>query len=250
MSIKAVIIDDEELAIYALMHELKLHFNQIEVAGSAQSVEDGIALLNRENIDLVFLDIQIEDKLGFEILEALPNLKAKIVFTTAYSHYAIKAIKYAAFDYLLKPIDVNELKETIEKIENEKINKEILEFQIRELQAKLIDEENEKDVLIKNGSTIEKIKIENIEFIEAYGNYSKIWLKEKWLISDNNLKQNERLFEEYGFIRISRFSLVNKEAVLKCDFFEKSITLLSGKTLDISVRKLPYVRKTFTEKLP
>lgn len=243
MSIKAVIIDDEDLAIYALKQELELHFSEIELLGFAQNIPDAIELVNQTKPEVIFLDIQVEDRLGFELLEQIEATNIKVIFTTAYSKYAIRAIKYSACDYLLKPIDVDELSMTLGKIKNQKADVNNLIEQIEQLKKQLNSEDQPKEILVKSGAKLVRISPGNIEYIEAYGNYSKVWVNSKWIVSDNSLKQNEELLADFDFIRISRTYLVNKSLIKTVDFVSKEIILNSKVKLTISSRKLAYVRK-------
>jgi len=124
----ALIIEDEPQAISALKQELSLHCPEVTILDTAQNVVDGISKVKQHQPDLIFLDIQLSDGLGFDILQEFDRINFKIIFTTAYSQYAIKAIKFSALDYLLKPIDATELKKAVAKSTEQnqsKINKKI-----------------------------------------------------------------------------------------------------------------------------
>ena len=117
--INAIIIDDEPQAIISLQQEIKLYCPKIHIVGTADNVESGVELIkNTPNLELLFLDIQLRTGVGFDILEQVNHLNFKTIFTTAYSDFALKAIKFSALDYLLKPVDGEELKVAIQKIEN------------------------------------------------------------------------------------------------------------------------------------
>src|SRR5687768_13913313 len=116
MKLTAIIIDDELNGRIALKQKLHDYCPTVEVMAEAENGVEGIELINKHQPQLVFLDIEMPEMNGFEMLMNIPEKKFHLVFTTAYDHYAIKAIKYAAFDYLLKPIDIDELKMTIERL--------------------------------------------------------------------------------------------------------------------------------------
>ena len=113
---KAVIIEDEERSTIVLQNLLETYCPDVEVVGNATSVQDGIKTVNALQPDILFLDVQIVGGTGFDILEKLNNTKVSIIFTTAYDHYALKAFKFSAIDYLLKPIDIDELKIAVKKV--------------------------------------------------------------------------------------------------------------------------------------
>ena len=112
---RTLIIDDELQSISALKSEIGFHCPELEIIGEARSVKEGIEKIAALQPQLIFLDIQLSDGLGFDILTAFKDQYFKIIFTTAFSQYAIKAIKLSALDYLLKPIDIVELQEAVEK---------------------------------------------------------------------------------------------------------------------------------------
>ena len=118
--ITAVIVEDERLSAELLNNMLKDHCPELIIIGMAHEVEDAINLISDKKPDLVFLDIEMQTGTGFDVLQRLKNRSFKVIFTTAYDHYALKAIKFSAVDYLLKPIDILELKEAVSKI-NSKI---------------------------------------------------------------------------------------------------------------------------------
>jgi two-component system LytT family response regulator len=243
MLINVVIIDDEELAIHALKQELAMHFPEISVVGEGQTIEDGISIINATKPDIVFLDIQIEDDLGFEILEKVNEVNFKVIFTTAYSEYAIRAIKYSALDYLLKPIDKDELKVSLTKLQKENIHVEQLKIQLEELKYKLSGQESSVELIFKNGSKIYKVSPADIFYIEAYGNYSKIWLENSWIISDENLRYHEELLKAYNCVRISRSLLVNFNHTTSFDFVNRFAILKNGEKVLIANRRLTEIKR-------
>ncbi|MEI2696150.1 MAG: response regulator [Saprospiraceae bacterium] len=116
--ITAVIVEDERLSAELLNNMLKDHCPELTIIGMAHEVEDAINLISDKKPDLVFLDIEMQTGTGFDVLQRLKNRSFKVIFTTAYDHYALKAIKFSAVDYLLKPIDILELKEAVSKIDS------------------------------------------------------------------------------------------------------------------------------------
>lgn len=114
--LKAIIIDDELAALRTLELLLNSYCPDVHLVGKGQSVDDGIELINKHNPDLIFLDIEMPQANGFELLEKLPTLDFEVIFITAYNQFAVKAFKYSAIDYILKPIDIEELVKAVEKV--------------------------------------------------------------------------------------------------------------------------------------
>src|SRR5882724_6972209 len=122
--IRAVIIDDEKKCISLLRHLLENHCPDVVVIATGGNAAEGIAAIENHHPDLVFLDIEMPDKTGFELLTSLPEINFDIIFTTAYNHYAIKAIRFSALDYLLKPVDLDELKSALARLYRKHLKKE------------------------------------------------------------------------------------------------------------------------------
>src|SRR3990172_2274111 len=118
--IRAVIVEDEKKSREVLNKLIQKNCPDLNVVGMAATVEEAVAVIKKEKPDLVFLDIELSDGTGFDILEQVQGLNFEVIFATAYDQYAIKAIKYSAIDYLLKPIDVDELKIAVEKLSQKK----------------------------------------------------------------------------------------------------------------------------------
>ena len=134
----AIIIEDENQAIVALKSELSIHCSEINIIGTATSIKTALKLIQKETPELVFLDIQLKDGTGFDLLEALNDYNFNIIFTTAYSEYALNAIKVSAVDYLLKPIDSDELIEAVKKVKKNVLTK-ISSIEEKEIQKVKID---------------------------------------------------------------------------------------------------------------
>ncbi len=208
---KAIIIDDEKQAITSLKMELENILPKIELIGVADSVKSGITLLEKTIPDILFLDIRLNDGLGFEILENIDSLgKFEIVFTTAYDQYAISAFKKGAFDYLLKPIDLADLQQTIDRIHkrnhirNEKVEAEKLSL----LSTSIIGESR---ISLSTTEGIYLKRVEDIIRIQAEGNYTKFFFKDskKSQLISKTLKDYELILGKLGFLRIHFSHLIN-----------------------------------------
>ncbi|MBP8067317.1 MAG: response regulator, partial [Pedobacter sp.] len=168
--LNAIIVDDEEFARSSLYFLLQENCENVHVAGIAKSVPEARTLLNQHQIDLIFLDIAMPGENGFELIPQAQIANATVIFTTAYDQYALKAIKANALDYLLKPIDIDELKEAVEKAskfiklnKNENNRNESL----KNLANDLINKSSIKKITIPNGQGYRLVDINDITHIEA-----------------------------------------------------------------------------------
>lgn len=207
-SLKAIIVDDERLARVNLKKLLEPH-TEIQILGEADSCSSAIELIKHNNIQLIFLDIQLTGETGFDLLEKIDN-SIKIIFVTAFDEFAIRAFEVNATDYLLKPVSPYRLKTTIDRI----LNKE----NVQENTAKVY-EYSDSIYLRLNNYTSKFIKISSIAFIEPVGNYSRVVTCEgnSGLVLRTLKQWQEELPANY-FIRIHRSSIINIECI---DHIEK-----------------------------
>ena len=205
---KALIIDDERLARKELQFLLN-GFPEIEVIGEAGSVEQAINLIENITPDVIFLDIQLRNENGFDLLEKT-DIEFDVVFVTAYDEFAIRAFEINALDYLLKPVNPLRLKKTIERLATKKSTKEP-----ETKQAKLNYDDN---LILKINNAIRLINIKNIKCINAEGDYSRIITDDgkKGLIL-KSMKAWENLLPENKFIRIHRSTIINLDFVEKIE---------------------------------
>jgi two-component system LytT family response regulator len=201
--IKAIIVDDERLARVNLKRLLETH-PEVEIVGEASSCNGAIDLINQNNPQLIFLDIQLSGETGFDLLEMIEN-SIKIIFVTAYDEYAIRAFEVNAIDYLLKPVNPERLKVAIERI----VTKETAE----KSEAKSYEYSDSIYVHLNNYAS-RFIKISSITFIEPVGNYSKIvTIEGKHCLVLKTLKKWQEELPDNNFVRIHRSSIVNIEHV-------------------------------------
>jgi two-component system LytT family response regulator len=197
---KAIIIDDERLARVELKR-LLTPFKEINVVGEAVNVEDALKKISELNPDLIFLDIQMPGKNGFELLEELDSVP-KVVFTTAYDEYALKAFEYNALDYLLKPIEPKRLEETIKKIietnKKDKISDE----------AQSILTENDQ-VFVKDGEKCWFVKLANVRLFESEGNYVRLYFDDNKPLILRTLNYLDERLDDRSFFRANRKHIIN-----------------------------------------
>lgn len=210
--LKAVIVDDENKAIQSLSWELSNFENSVEVIKTFTSPEKAIEFLSNTKIDCLFLDIEMPTMDGFQFLEKLPKKDFAVVITTAYDEYAIKALKNQAVDYLLKPIDTDDLGQTLEKIK--KFNKRVTEVgfteKIEEILLSFNQKFNQKKITITADGKLIFLEPFEISFIESDGNYSSIFLSNgKKIVITKKLKEVNALLPEEHFFRIHNSYIVN-----------------------------------------
>lgn len=232
MSIKTIIIDDERLARNELKKMLT-EFKDIEVIEEAANADEAIVKIESNTPDLIFLDIQMPGKTGFDLLAEIEKAP-KVIFTTAYDEYAIKAFEVNALDYLMKPIEPKRLSDAIQKLQHE-IQKEKLEIQ--NIRGPLTDEDQ---VFVKDGERIWFVKLNEIRLFESVGNYAKVFFgtnKPLILKSLNNLE--ERL-DKKSFFRANRKHIINLRWIDKIEpYFNGGllVELKGGEKIEISRRQ-------------
>lgn len=245
--IKTLIIEDEQKSRDMLAGIIQKNFSELHIIGLAKNVKEGVELINSENPDLVFLDIAMPDGSGFDLLEAVPNHSFEVVFVTASDQHAIRAIKYSACDYLLKPLDIEELRAAVEKVirkKNAAPNMENLQFLVQHL--KRADEHFQK-ITLPTGNAFEVVNLKDIIRCEADGSYTSFYLtdKRKLLIS-LGLKHYEELLTDTDFIRVHHHHLVNMNHVVRFVKDEGGYAIMSdGSKIEISRRK----KDAFLERL-
>ncbi len=210
--IKAVIIDDEQHCIDRLCSLLPAIINPaIQLAGTAQTVDEGFALISKHQPQLVFLDVQIADKTGFDLLKAIPDAQFQVIFTTAHDRYALQAFRFCALDYLLKPVDADELQNALMKVTSMKSNNGISE-QISELLKGMSNKPRKIGVPTLNGIVF--IPVVEIIRCHADGNYTELHLAgKKQMVVSKTLKEFENLLADYSFFRVHHSDLVNLDYV-------------------------------------
>lgn len=244
--IKAVIVDDEPKAIQSLSWELSHFSSDVQIVNTFTSPEKAIEYLNKNTLDCLFLDIQMPTMDGFQFLERLSNKELAVVITTAYDEYAIKALKNEAIDYLLKPIDSDDLEQTIEKITRFKKRTNTNTSKIEEVLENLTDRFENKKITINTDGKLLFLDIDDIIFVESDGNYSMIYTTDKQkIVITKKLKEVDALLPEHFFFRIHNSFIVN---LTKIKEFVKN----HGYVVMTSNHKIPVARQRkseFLEKL-
>lgn len=233
--IKAIIVDDELYACKALLTLLGMHCPEISVEATCQNAKEAGKMIRELKPELVFLDVEMPHMNGFELLETLSPASFHIIFTTSYDQYAIKAIRFSALDYLLKPIDPNELKAAVKKAVDR--SPSFSSSQLDILFAKLRQPQSLTNrIALPTLDGLQMIPIDTIVYCTANSNYTTLVLKENQkLIVSRTLKEIGEMLDDYSFLRVHHSCLVNLNEVKKYTRGEGGSLLMSnGDEVDVS----------------
>jgi two-component system, LytTR family, response regulator len=236
--IKAMIIDDEPYCCESLAILLEEYCPEVEVTGIFYDGSDALIAIRKHAPDLIFLDVEMPKMNGFGMLKQLPTVNFEIIFTTSYDQYALKAIRFSAIDYLLKPIDTNELQNAVQKViqRSQKPIAEQLEILMQKFYKPSVPVSR---VALPTMEGLQMIAVDTIISCEADSNYTTLRLKDKKkIVVCRNLKEIEELLEEYSFARVHRSYLVNLNEVEKFVRGEGGYLIMSdGSSIDVSRNK-------------
>ncbi len=216
MSLRILIVEDEKKSREGLKNLIQEFCPNTELVGLAANVEEGLALIQQTNPDLLLLDIEMQTATGFDLLEKVPEIRFDVIFTTAYEQYAIKAIKFSAMDYLLKPIDVKELVQAIERVQKKR-NGEATQEQVKHLLENLRSEPNKVNkITLSTSEGMVFLPVLDIIRCEAQGAYTQFNLKSgKKILVSKNLKEYEMLLHDHAFLRVHNSHLINLAEVAR-----------------------------------
>ena len=239
LSLATCIIDDEAGMRNNLKHQLNTLNLPVRLVGEATNVAEGIALLQEQEPDLVFLDVEMPDGKGFDLLKQMPNLPAKVIFVTAHDHYAVEAFRFSALDYLLKPIDADELQLAVGKA-LQAVEKESYQLKINTFLNNMEDVSTKyKKIVLKNSDSIFAVNVSEIIRLEASSNYTTFHIENQTpIIVSKTLKDYEDILVGYGFYRIHQSHLINLNHFARYDKKDGGMVVLKDKTiLPISPKK-------------
>ena len=236
--LKVILVDDEIPSLQNLEHKIKEFCPDLKVIATAQKPEQAIELIESNKPDVVFLDIEMPRMNGFKMLEEIKEINFEVVFTTAYNHYAIDAVRISAFDYLVKPIAVKDLQNTVARLikDGAKHTPEKLDI----LRQNLSSSRSQKDkITISTNDGVEFIEISQIIRIESSSNYSKIfYLDGKNILVTKLLKDFEEILQPYLFFRIHNSHLINLNYIKKYIRGDGGqVVMQNNEVVDVSRRK-------------
>ncbi len=231
----ALIIEDSRLARLELANLLS-DFPTINIIGYAENGEQAVRMIQEMKPDLIFLDINLPGKNGFEVLEAVDHIP-QVIFTTAYDEFAIKSFEYNAIDYLLKPIQKQRLQKAIEKLDTEKPKPKEEKLRLNNV------------VFVKDGEKCWFVTLKEIRLFESVGNYTKVFFQDQKPMIPKSLTYLESVLDPEVFFRINRQQIVNLKAVRGIDsWFNGKIrlTLKNGETVEVSRRQTQKIKDSFS----
>ncbi|MBN2280772.1 MAG: response regulator transcription factor [Candidatus Marinimicrobia bacterium] len=239
---KVVIIDDEAHARQSIRVIMESQFNEIDILGEAGNVADAVKLINNEQPDLVFLDITLRDGSGFDVLQKTTSKQFKIIFITAYEEYAIQAIKFSAFDYILKPLNPKELIDAVERVLAENLIPESIEEKLNTFFTNLSNSNScNKKIVLKTSDKIHIVDVNNIIRFESDNSYCTIFINSgKKVVVSKSIKSYEELLANMGFMRIHQSHLINCNYI---SYYEKqdggSLVMSDNSNIPVSNQKKP-----------
>jgi two-component system, LytTR family, response regulator len=243
---KAIIIDDERLA-RAELRRLLQEFPEIEVLDEASNADEGISKIEAYNPDLIFLDIQMPGKTGFDLLTELDRTP-HVIFTTAYDDYALKAFEVNALDYLLKPVEPKRLADAIQKLNSLEHNNNHSHSSYIPSENKSLLTENDQ-VFVKDGERCWFVKLNEIRLFESVGNYAKVFFGNNKPLILKSLNSLEERLDEKIFFRANRKHIVNLRMIDKIEPYFNGGLLLElkgGEKIEVSRRQTVKFKETMS----
>ena len=235
--LRAIIIDDIDTIRKKNTELIQEHCHDVAIIAEADSVESGVKAIQKYLPDLVFLDVEMSDGTGFDLLQKLRPINFKVIFVTAYQEFAIKAFRFSAIDFLLKPIDPEDLVEAVKKAEKT-INKEMLELQLNTLFSNIERPKNLKKLILKTTEKIHSVNVQDIIRCESDKNYTTFYLiNGQRLLVSTSLKEYENMLMPMGFFRSHQSHLIN---MLFFDHYLKGdnqIIMKDKSSIPLAIRK-------------
>ncbi|MDQ3111696.1 MAG: LytTR family DNA-binding domain-containing protein [Bacteroidota bacterium] len=239
-----ILVDDDPDCIRVLSGILKTYCPQIKIAGTANSIAETVTLINSASPDIVFLDIEIHNELGFDLFQYFSSPRFEVIFTTAHEKYALKAIKSSCYDFLLKPVNILEVVNVVSKLEKERQQRS--EKNIDVLLDNLKSKDNTlKKIAIPCVEGYSFINVDEIISLEADGKYTKITSKGLKSTSIKNIGEFEELLNSDYFFRIHKSWIINLNYVKKYLKNDNQVLLSNDTIADVSFRKKDAFLKLF-----
>jgi len=237
--IRTVIVDDEKKARETVAGILKLYCPNVQVVAEAKDVSSAVEAIHAHKPDLVLLDINMPRESGFDLLKKVDARQFKLVFITAYEEYAVKAFRCSALDYILKPVNPDELKEAVDKVES-LLEKEHIDVRLETFLSNMASPNRDiKKIVLKTSDSIHVVNVQDIVRCEADRNYTVFYLVgEKKILVSNTLKEYDELLSAYRFFRAHQSHLVNIDFIERYEKKEGGCLVMKDKsTVPVSVRK-------------
>lgn len=231
--IRAILVDDEESARDVLENLLRRFCPEVELVAKCENVPQAAEVIREQKPDLVFLDIEMPDYAGYELVKFFTEVDFEIIFVTAYDQYAVRAFELAAIDYLLKPVDIERLKLAVGRVQREQDHKQ--QAQRMELLSQSMESRQPNNLIVSDKGQQHVVAIANIIAIEAQESYCTLHTPERRYVMSKNLKHLETLLEaDKNMIRVHKSWIVNKSHILHYSRSELLIHLTNGVTAKLS----------------
>ena len=239
-TINALLVDDEPRSRESLRVILQRFFPEVNIVGEAAGVNEAHQAIGNLKPNTVFLDINMPDGTGFDLLKRFEVIDFKVIFVTAFEEHALEAIKFSAFDYILKPINTNELRHAIDKLASSFQDVDDMSVKIKAFFANMQEaNQNKRKIVLKTAESIHLVPVQTIVRCEADGNYTKVYIeKQPKLLISKPLKFFEDMLHEFGFVRVHQSHLVNINHVVRVDKVDGGVLVFADSSkVPISVRK-------------
>lgn len=234
MKLNAILVEDESNSREILKNYLEKYCPNVILHGEATTIKEGLELIKRHDLDLIFLDVEMPFGNAFDLLDQVPNRTFETIFVTAYNHYALDALNSHAAYYLMKPINIDELIKGVQYVEGIKKKENALEGKV--LKSNFSTTGGKITIPQQDGFQV--LEVSDIYYCKADDNYTEIYLKDKRLVVSKTLKYFEEALSEFSFVRIHKSYLVNLNEIVK---YRKgkggSVVLSIGKELSVSATK-------------
>lgn len=237
-NVRALIIDDESYVRKSIANLIEHFCHNVKLVGEADGVNTGYTAIRNHNPDLVLLDIKMGDGTGFDLLRKLDDIGFRLIFITAYEEFAVQAFKYSAVDYLLKPVDPEDLVNAIAKASKQMIAEQ--QFNLRALETNLATHESAgKKIVVKTLESIYLINQGDLLYCESDGSYTTLKLRDgKSIFTSKSIKDFEEMLSPGGFYRLHKSFLINLSAIERFDRCDGgSIVLSGGHKIPVASRK-------------
>lgn len=248
MELKAILVDDEKNCLTSLEYDIRTHCPQVEIIDICQGGKEALISINKNQPDLVFLDIDMPYINGFEMLEMIPTIEFATIFTTAYDKYALQAFKISAVDYLLKPVNKDELIKAVEKVQAQyfqKNSQKNIDILIEQMQA--IETDSVKKIAFPTFEGIEFVSLKDINYCKSDNNYTYVYMLDgSHLLISKTLRHVEEILCDYQFFRVHNTYIVNLDYIKKFVKGDGGYLLMQdGQHISVSRSKKSELMKLF-----
>lgn len=237
--LRALVVEDVEAVREEYVALIRAYCPSVTIVGQADSVAGGVQLIRQLSPDLVFLDVDLTDGTGFDLLQQLSPVGFKVIFVTGYEHHAVRAFRFSAIDYLLKPLDPYELTEAVKKAESS-LGQELFNTKLANLFANLERPKDLQKLILKTADRIYSVHVQDVIFCESDKNYTTFhFINAPKIVVSTNLKEYDTILSPHGFFRTHQSFLINMaffDHFIKADGGNR-IVLKNKQVIPLSVRK-------------